>query len=236
MVRYSILAVAFAILGAEASPCRPATVTSVAEASSTIASDTTVTTLATTVTTAFSETTSTALEETTSTAVAESTTTTEAPACVETQVVVNPGFDNSDSTKSPWFGDGSLTTNGPKTAPNAISFVFTDGQGSAQISQTLSNLDGTYRLSYNWGVFSGVSVLSGFSCSITPKIGDNTLPSVYPYEFVGWTPESQIWSSGGNVVAQADLSLVLECSGEYDQLTINFDDITFTKLCGPQAN
>ncbi|KAI3577493.1 beta-lactamase/transpeptidase-like protein [Fusarium oxysporum f. sp. albedinis] len=196
MVRYSILAVAFAILGAEASPCRPTTVTSVAEASSTIASDTTVTTLATTATTALVETTSTVLGETTSTAVAESTTTTEAPACVETQVVVNPGFDDSDSNKSPWFGGGSLTTDGPNTAPNAISFVFSNGQGSAQLSQTLTNLDGNYRLSYNWAVVSGVNVGSGFSCSITPKVGDDTLPGAYPSEFVGWTPESQTWSSG----------------------------------------
>ncbi|PNP82196.1 hypothetical protein FNYG_04385 [Fusarium nygamai] len=206
MVRYSILAVAFAILGAEAGPCRPTTVTSVAEASSTIASDTTVT-----------------------------TTTTEEPACVETQVVVNPGFDDSDSSKSPWFGDGSLTTDDPTTAPNAISFVFSNGVGNAHISQTLTNLDGTYRLAYKWGVFSGVSA-DGFACSITPKIGDNTLRSVYPDDYIGWTPARQIWSSAGNVVAEADLSLVLECNGEYGQLTINVDDITLTKLCGPQAN
>jgi hypothetical protein len=120
MVRYSIFAVAFAILGAEAGPCRPTTVTSLAVASSTVASDTTVTTLATTVTTALAETTSTAVDETTSTAVAETTTTTEAPGCVETQVVVNPGFDDSDSNKSPWSGDGSLTTDGPNSAPNAM--------------------------------------------------------------------------------------------------------------------
>ncbi|KAF4438067.1 hypothetical protein FACUT_5230 [Fusarium acutatum] len=216
MVRCSILAVAFAILGAEAGPCRPTTVTSVAEASSTIASDTTVTTLATTATTAFLETTSTVLEETTSTA--ESTTTTEAPACVETQVVVNPGFDDSDSSKSP------------------CSFVFSNGGGNAQISQTLTNLDGNYRLSYNWGVFSGVNVGAGFGCSIIPKVGDAALPGVYPDDYTGWTAESQTWGSGSNAVAQADLSLVLQCSGEYDQLTINIDDITLTKLCGPQAN
>ncbi|KAF5723112.1 hypothetical protein FMUND_2154 [Fusarium mundagurra] len=235
MVRYSILAVAFAILGAEAGPCRPTTVTSVAEASSTIASDTTVTTLATTATTAFVESTSTALEDTTSTAVAESTTTTEEPACVETQVVVNPGFDDSDSSKSPWVGDGSLTTDGPNTAPNVISFVFSNGVGNAQISQTLTNLDGTYRLTYNWGVFSGVNA-DGFACSITPKIGDNTLRSVDPDDYTGWTPSSQIWSTAGNVVAEADLSLVLECNGEFGQLTINVDDIKLTKLCGPQAS
>ncbi|RBR16931.1 hypothetical protein FVER53590_05684 [Fusarium verticillioides] len=103
----------------------------------TITSYTTVTSLATAATTAF--------VETTSTAVAESTTTTEESACVETQVVVNPGFDDSASRKSPWSG-------------------------------------------------------------------------------------------AGNAVAQADLSLVLACSGEYDQLTIKVDDITFTKLCGPQAS
>ncbi|KAF5577671.1 hypothetical protein FPCIR_11997 [Fusarium pseudocircinatum] len=236
MVRYSVLAVAFAILGAEAGPCRPTTVTSVAEASSTIASDTTVTSLATTATTTLVETTSTVLEETTSTAVAESTTTTEAPACVETQVVVNPGFDDNGNSKSPWFGDGSITTNGANTFPNAISFVFSNGGGNAQISQTLTNLEGNYRLSYNWGVFSGVNVGAGFGCSITPKIGNDIILGVYPDGYTGWTAESKTWSSGSNAVAQADLSLVLACSGEYDQLTINIDDITFTKLCGPQAS
>ncbi|KAG5764257.1 hypothetical protein H9Q72_007655 [Fusarium xylarioides] len=236
MVRYSILAVAFAILGAEAGPCRPTTVTSVAETSSTVASDTTVTTLATTATTALAETTSTVLEETTSTAVAESTTTTEAPACVATQVVVNSGFDDSASSKSPWFGDGSIITDGANSAPNAISFVFSNGGGEAQISQTLTNLDGTYRLTYNWGVFSGVNVGAGLSCSITPKVGDNTLRSVYPDGYTGWTPASQIYSTAGNVVAEGDLSFVLACSGDYDQLAINIDDITLTKLCGPQAS
>ncbi|KAF5665610.1 hypothetical protein FCIRC_10478 [Fusarium circinatum] len=229
MVRCSILAVAFAILGAEASPCRPTTVTSVAEASSTIASDTTVTTLAATTAT-------TALVETTSTAVAESTTTTEAPACVETQVVVNPGFDDSASSKSPWVGSGSIINDGANSAPNAISFVFSNGGGSAQISQTLSNLDGNYRLSYSWGVFSGVGVGAGFGCSITPKIGDDILLGVYPDGYSGWASESKTWSSGSSAVAQADLSLILQCSGEYDQLTINVDDITLTKLCGPQAS
>ncbi|KAF5534546.1 hypothetical protein FNAPI_12335 [Fusarium napiforme] len=148
----------------------------------------------------------------------ESTTTTEAPACVETQVVVNPGFDDSASSKSP------------------CSFVFFNGGGDAQISQTLTNLDGTYRLSYNWGVFSGVNVGSGFACSIIPKVGDDVLPGVYPDGYSGWAAESQTWSSGSSAVAQADLSLVLQCGGEYDQLTINVDDITFTKLCGPQAS
>ncbi|KAF5630151.1 uncharacterized protein FTJAE_8302 [Fusarium tjaetaba] len=236
MVRCSIIAVAFAILGTEAGPCRPTTMTSVAEASSTIASDTTVTSLATTATTALVETTSTVLEDTTSTAAAESTTTTEEPACVETQVIVNPGFDDSANSKSPWSGDGSIITDGANSAPNAISFVFSNGGGDAQISQTLTNLDGTYRLSYNWGVFSGVNVGAGFGCSIIPKIGDDVLPGVYPDGYSGWTAESKTWSSGSSAVAQADLSLVLQCSGEYDQLTINVDDITFTKLCGPQAS
>ncbi|KAF5968667.1 hypothetical protein FCOIX_11275 [Fusarium coicis] len=236
MVRCSIIAVAFAFLGAEAGPCRPTTVTSVAETSSTIASDTTVAVLATTATAAIVETTSTVLEEPTSTAVAKSTTTTEAPACVETQVVVNPGFDDSVSSKSPWSGDGSIITDGANSALNAISFVFYNGIGDAQISQTLNNLDGTYRLSYNWGVFSGVNCGSGFGCSIIPKVGDDVLPGVYPGDYTGWIPESQTWSSGSGAVAQADLSLVLQCSGEYDQLTINVDDITFTKLCSPQAS
>lgn len=81
MVRFSILsvaAVAVAILGAEAGPCRPITtaVTSLPETSSVVASDTTVTSLDATTTISSGATTVTTLLEITSTASAEYTTTT----------------------------------------------------------------------------------------------------------------------------------------------------------------
>lgn len=125
MVRFSILpvaAVAVTILGAEAGPCRPITtaVTSLPETSSMVAPDTTVTSLDATTTISSGATTVTTLVEITSTAPAESTTTTQEPACAETQLLVNPSFDDIASSKAPWLGDGWLIQNDPHSGPNAL--------------------------------------------------------------------------------------------------------------------
>lgn len=122
MLRRSFLtvaAVAVGFLGAEASPCRLTTVTSLTDASSTVLSDgTTVasaTTLAETTSVAVSEaaittsaeTTLETLPETTSTTSA-TTTSVQAAGCVETQVIVNPGFDDSNTDITPWSSGGTL--------------------------------------------------------------------------------------------------------------------------------
>ncbi|CEI66156.1 hypothetical protein FVEN_g4443 [Fusarium venenatum] len=236
MVSRSILAVAAAamFLGAEAGPCRPTTATSLADSETSsivlpVSESTTLTTLIETTPTAVAETTSTVLDEVTPTTLAASTTTSEAPNCVETQVVSNPGFDDNNDL-SPWTSSGSLTDNGAHSAPNAVSFGFQYGQGSNQIAQNLPTLDGDYRLSYRWSVPTVVG-LQGFSCTIQPKIGSDALPAANPYERSGWNSESETWSSGGTSVVGVAISFKIDCSGEYDDLTILLDDVTLTRDC-----
>ncbi|KAL6921123.1 hypothetical protein ACHAP8_011137 [Fusarium lateritium] len=237
MVSRSILVVAAAainFLGAEAGPCRPTTATSLAESETSsvvvpVSESTTLTTLIETTPTAVAETTSTIPDEVTPTTLAASTTTSGAPNCVETQVVSNPGFDDNNDI-SPWTSSGSVTDNGAYSAPNAVSFGFQNGQGSNQIAQNLPTLDGDYRLSYRWSVPTVVG-LQGFGCTIQPKIGSDVLPAANPYELSSWNLESETWSSGGTSVAGVAISFQIDCSGEYDGLTILLDDVTLTRDC-----
>ena len=146
MSRRSILAaavIAASLLGADASPCKPATSTAISaiqsETPSTVVSDATSTALVETPSTFSTEATSDALTETTptsfgeaepttsivlaeesSTTLAASTTTTEAETCIETQVIVNPGFDNDRREWIPWTVYGELVDYDSYSAPNAM--------------------------------------------------------------------------------------------------------------------
>lgn len=139
VVTFNLAVVATLLLGAAANPCRPTgtAVTSVAETTSTLAADisttsiasTTVTTLADTTTiilednttTTETESTTTALADTTTTTETESTTTTAAAVCVETQLFVNPNFDDSTSDDiAPWTSNAYLTQSQPQSGVNAL--------------------------------------------------------------------------------------------------------------------
>lgn len=114
--------------------------------------------------------------------------------------------------------------------------VFTDGQGIARIAQTLQNLSGKYTLSFRYGSVSAQGLGAGLSCLITPKIGNDALSSAYVSESSsGWESAPQEWSAGNTDVAEAELSLSAECSGEYDQLFIYIDEVTLTKVCDGSA-
>ncbi|KAK6723809.1 hypothetical protein SNK04_002654 [Fusarium graminearum] len=231
MVSRSILAVAaFAVsfLGAEAGPCRPTTATSLAgsETSSTVISVPESTTLTTLI-----ETTTTAVAEATTTSADEVTTTAEAPVCAETQVIINPGFDDNNSL-SPWTGDGTRTTFSVYSEPNAADLEFENGGGSGQFAQNLPTLNGDYVLSYRWSAALAYNLGSGFSCTIQPKIGNDALTAIYPDNLSNWKLESQRWSSRGTALAGAAISFSVSCSGEYDALGIFFDDVTLTRDCG----
>ncbi|KAH7173267.1 uncharacterized protein B0J16DRAFT_188410 [Fusarium flagelliforme] len=250
MLRRSFLtvaAVAVGFLGAEAGPCRPTAVTSLTDASSTVLSDATTVASATSLPettsvavseiaiTTSAETTMETLPETTSTTLA-TTTSVQAPVCVQTQVIINPGFDDSTSDDfAPWSSNGYLGQDHSVSGPNSLAFWFYNGMGEGYLSQSLDNLNGEYMFSYRWAVFS-VENMNGFSCEITPYIGGSVLQGSYPYELTGWTPDSQRWSTGGNTVSDAELTIKIACSGEYDSLTINLEDVTLTRLCGIQGS
>ncbi|KAJ4037850.1 hypothetical protein NW761_006315 [Fusarium oxysporum] len=259
MVRYSILnlaAIATLLLGAEAGPCRPATTvaTSIAETTSTLAADTsaasidttTVTTLADTTTTTQADTTTTALADTTTTdgvesttttladttttTQAESTTTTAAAACVETQLFINPGFDDSSSGIAPWTSNANLIQSQPQSGTNALYAVFSNGQPDYYVKQTLENLNGDYEFSYYYRVVS-VSPGADYVCNIKLKIGDTSMFGPMYDGVGGWRTDSVSWSSAGETVAQADVQLGVACLGEFVRIEVNIDTLAFTRVC-----
>jgi hypothetical protein len=125
---FALAALAACILEAQAGPCRPSATTvasSVAETLSTAVPESTLASLATTLNEAT--TTSILVSETISTTLAEPTTTTAGtPVCVETQVVINPGFDSSANSVEPWEGNNYLLDNEVAySAPNALCVFLT---------------------------------------------------------------------------------------------------------------
>lgn len=104
---FVVLLAAFGALGANAAVCRPSSSATVAttttEASSTISVGSSTTTEASSTITEVS----TSTQESSTIA---STTTSSAEVCVETQILVNPSFDDNDNG-TPWvFGEGTRFT------------------------------------------------------------------------------------------------------------------------------
>jgi len=254
MARRSLFAVAtlaFGILGANAGPCRPSTtVTSVAETSSTAVAETSSTTLeasSTTVVESSSATvvesssttvfeTSTSLAESSSTTVAETSTTSEAPDCDTTQIVVNPSFDDDDG--APWTGISNLrSTQDPHSGSHNLRLRFTSGGiESYTFSQSLTDLTGPYRLSYYYRV-AGLSTWSGsagFACQLVPSVGTRRFNGESPYDGgpYSWTEATEVWTptSPSGHVNQATVSFAVSCGGEFDELIIAIDDVTFTEI------
>ncbi|KAL5593812.1 hypothetical protein FOBRF1_012914 [Fusarium oxysporum] len=235
MVRYSILnlaAIATLLLGAEAGPCRPATTvaTSIAETTSTLAADTSATSIDTTTVTTLADTTTTTQVDTTTTTQAEDTTTTAAAACVETQLFINPGFDDSPSGIAPWTSNANLIQSQPQSGTNALSAVFNNGQPDYYVKQTLENLNGDYEFSYYYRVVS-VSPGADYVCNIELKIGDTSMFGTMYDGVGGWRTDSVSWSSAGETVAQADVQLGVTCLGEFVRIEVNIDTLAFTRVC-----
>ncbi|EXA36918.1 hypothetical protein BFJ63_vAg11107 [Fusarium oxysporum f. sp. narcissi] len=259
MVRYSILnlaAIATLLLGAEAGPCRPATTvaTSIVVATSTLAADTsatsidttTVTTPADTTTTVPGDTTTTVLADTTTTdgvesttktladtattTQAESTTTTAAAACAETQLFINPGFDDSPSGIAPWTSNANLIQSQAQSGTNALSAVFSNGQPDYYFKQTLQNLNGDYEFSYYYRVVS-VSPGADYVCNIELKVGDTSKFGAMYDSAGGWRSDSVSFSIAGGAIAQADVQLILTCYGEFVRIEVNIDTLAFTRVC-----
>ncbi|QPC78222.1 hypothetical protein HYE68_008974 [Fusarium pseudograminearum] len=198
------------------------TETSIAESVSTIASDTTIASVDVTTTTA--------LADPTTTAEAESTTTTAAPACVVTQLFINPGFDNSNSDIAPWTNNGgAITQTSPQSGPNALSFNrLENSNDNFGVSQTLSNLYGTYEFSYYYR-FVTISQFADYTCDIQLKVGDASLRGSFEDSVGGWKYGSVTFDDLN--VAQADVQLIANCGGEYHQILVNLDSLAFTRVC-----
>ncbi|KAJ4002653.1 hypothetical protein NW752_002525 [Fusarium irregulare] len=250
MVRFSNLtaaAVALFLSGVEAGPCRPLTTSSdstaittladttttvlaeptastteadLTESASSIASDTTIASVDVTTTTTFAE--------STTTAQAEFTTTTAAPACDKTQLLGNPGFDDSNSDVTPWsITGGVLTQDSPQSGVNAVAYSFSNG-GSGSVAQTVTNLEGTYEFSYYYRVVY-VSQNADYTCDMQLTVGDTSF-----YGEMYDTPGG--WKSGSIILsdlsaAQASLQFDTACYGEFVRIQVNIDSLEFKRIC-----
>ncbi|KAJ4244566.1 hypothetical protein NW762_014421 [Fusarium torreyae] len=219
MVRLSILNVAVVatfFLEAEAGLCRPAAtaVTSVTQTTSTLAADATTASIDATTT----------LPETTTTA---------EPGCVETQLLVNPGFDDHVGGYAPWTGSNAFIIHRqPQAGTQAVAMIYNNGQSNArgQIKQTLTDLNGDYELSYHYRVVVA-NAGPNYTYNLEVKIGDTTDPGDLDYALDGWKSDSVFWSSAGEDVAQADVELAVTRAGEYERIQINLDSLAFTRVC-----
>ncbi|KAJ4127915.1 hypothetical protein NW768_008198 [Fusarium equiseti] len=178
-------------------------------------------------------TTAVATEEATS---AEPTTTTAAvqpPVCVETQVLVNPSFDDNNDA-SPWvLEDGaSVSQINPRSPPNFIYNTLIQARKSTIISQSFEGVAGfTYRLEYYFNLQTAING-RGFSCVVTPSINDRQLPSAQPltdsgpYGFRYYQTYFDLENDG-----PATLAIAVECSGSFNTIIIGLDDVALTKVC-----
>ncbi|KAI1047631.1 hypothetical protein LB505_012656 [Fusarium chuoi] len=222
------------------------TVITTADATTTIPEETTTTALADTTTTDEAESTSTteggsttiteaessttALVDTTTTAQAESTTTTAAAGCVESQLFVNPNFDDSSSGIAPWISNAALTQNQPQSGTNALAATFSNGQPDYSIKQTLQNLSGNYKFSYYYRVVS-ISQGADFTCNIQLTAGTVSAYGEMYDSVGGWRTASVILEMGDATIAQADVQFGLSCYGEFTGIEVDVDTFAFTRVC-----
>ncbi|CZR37773.1 uncharacterized protein FPRO_07036 [Fusarium proliferatum ET1] len=212
MVRFTLLCVAVItafFAGAEAGLCRPST--------------TAVTSAAVTTTTSIDATTTLA-----------ATTTTVVLGYVETQLFVNPGFDDSDSGYAPWTGNAVIIQRDPQAGTQAL--YSPDIQQRSKQCQRLRQADPAeserrIRILHYYRVVVARTGLSP-TCDLQIKIGgDTTVPANIDLVVGDWKSGSLSWSSAGETIAQADVELAVTCRGDYDRIQINLDSFAFTRVC-----
>ncbi|KAG5758336.1 hypothetical protein H9Q72_013531 [Fusarium xylarioides] len=180
-------------------------------------------------TTTLEDTTTTTQAESTTTE-AESTTTTAAAGCVETQLFVNPNFDDSSSGIAPWTSNAALTQSQPQSGTNALSAVFSNGQPVYNIKQTLQNLNGNYVFSYYYRVVS-VSPGADYVCNIQLSVGSTTVYGYMEDNAGGWKTANVNINTGDDTIAQADAQLAVSCLGEFVRIEVDIDTLALTKVC-----
>ncbi|KAF4455747.1 hypothetical protein F53441_1946 [Fusarium austroafricanum] len=173
----------------------------------------------------------------TSTTVEPTTTTTTAagpPVCVETQILVNPSFDNNNDG-SPWVLGSGVTVSqiNPRSAPNFLYNTLNQGRTTTTFSQTLPALGPfIYQLDYYFNLQTAIQG-RGFACSVTPRINQQvlnpgeTLTDSGPYGF-------RLSSQGFTVDdpdSPATLSITVQCQGSFNTVIIGVDDFALTRLC-----
>ncbi|KAJ4328842.1 hypothetical protein N0V84_000629 [Fusarium piperis] len=262
MTRHFVtLLAAFGALGANAAVCRPSGSTTLAttttEASSTVsvgsstATETSSTislessTVIETVSTVSIETSTTITEASTSTQESSTTASTTSPAepCVETQILVNPSFDDDQDETSWVFGQGTrLSDENTRSQPYGVAISIATLQqldSPKQFRQTISRVSPhTYRLQYYVTNYSAVNA-AFFICTVTPSINGQQLaqgPEVGSDGPIGWQRGEALWSTPSESEDATDVQVVfsVSCEGDFQTVLIALDDTSLTSVCGEQ--
>ncbi|EMT67302.1 hypothetical protein FOC4_g10005380 [Fusarium odoratissimum] len=125
--------------------------------------------------------------------------------CVETQILVNPSFDDNNDG-SPWvLGAGSLPALGPYL----------------------------YRLDYYFKLQTAIQG-RGFSCQLTPSINGQTLQSSATLTDSGPYDQrfSSQFFTAQDQGSPATLSVSVQCQGSFNTIIIGTDDFSLTRTCG----
>ncbi|KAG4255682.1 hypothetical protein FPRO03_04631 [Fusarium proliferatum] len=206
------------------------TTTALADTTTTDTAESTTTVETGSTTVAEGESTTTALVDTTTTQ-AESTTTTAAAGCIESQLFVNPNFDDSSNDDiAPWTSNAFITQNQPQSGTNALSATFSNGQPDYYVKQTLQNLSGNYKFSYYYRVVS-VSDNADYTCNIQLTAGSVSSYGEIDDRVGGWKTASVILEMGDATIAQADVQFGLSCYGEFTGIEVDVDTFAFTRVC-----
>lgn len=97
-----------------------------------------------------------------------------------------------------------------------------------RVTQTLSNLDGTYQFSYYYRVVS-VSPGADYVCNMQLNVGEISVQGAIEDSPGGWKSWSVTFPDVN--AAEADVQLVTACQGEFVQIQVNVDTLAFTRVC-----
>ncbi|EEU35268.1 uncharacterized protein NECHADRAFT_102196 [Fusarium vanettenii 77-13-4] len=247
MARHFVaLLAAFGALGANAAVCRPSSLTTVAttttEASSTVSVGSSTVTESSTVSIESSTTiteASTSTQES-STIASTTATTSSAEVCVETQILVNPSFDDNDNG-TPWiFGDGTqFSSDLSRSQPYGVLASLTQAASTRQFRQTIPRVSPhNYRLQYYLINYSAVSAPS-FACYVTPSINGQELAQgtqVGTSGQIGWNQGEAFWSTPSETEDAIDVDVVfnVSCEGSFSVVLVVLDDTSLTRVCSAQ--
>ncbi|KAF5239894.1 hypothetical protein FAUST_4663 [Fusarium austroamericanum] len=156
-------------------------------------------------------------------------------ACVPSQILANPSFDDNNSG-SPWqLGPQSdISQSNPRSQPN---FIYNTIYGVDVLPpvfvQRLPALGSSnYRLQYWFNLQTG-SNGNGFSCKVIPSINTQVLyssSSLTGSDSSGFKVSSQTFRAQDPNVPVV-LMFQVKCEGNFNRVNIGIDDITLTRQC-----
>ena len=109
--------------------------------------------------------------------------------------------------------------------------LYPDARESV-FSQTLGNIKaGEYKLAYRWRLLWAEGGRDRLGCYIRPQVGNTYFDPEFPdRQRDSFSRAVRTWSAAQDF-NEVKLEVMVACSGDFDSLNFNFDDITLTSIC-----